>query len=79
MIACEILVSDKITWYNIFISVFADINIIKSNVASSRGLTKRSPIRLKSQNKRVQFSNIYNTKMKKLIRNGVNLQVKELL
>ena len=79
MIACVILLSDKITWYNIFISVFADINRIKSNFASSRGLTQRDPVRLKSQNNRVQFFNIYNTKMKKSIRIRVNLQVKELL
>jgi hypothetical protein len=47
MNACLVLVSNEITWYNVFISIFADIDRIKSNVASSRGLTESYPIILK--------------------------------
>lgn len=48
-----ILISGEITWYNITVSIFAEISRIKSNIASSRRLTQRYPIRLKSQHKRV--------------------------
>lgn len=47
------MVSGKFTWQHVSISIFAQIDSIKSNVASSRHLTRCYPVRLmmKSQHR----------------------------